>query len=363
MKDSPVFANLFRRKTRTALTVVGVALGVVLIVLTVGLINGFLKSQGERNSAVTAEIMMRSVNSKLGLGFESTARLSLPMALIDEIEPIEGIQAAIPVGQFLQETHLIDGINYEAFTKVSDLRVVEGEPIQRGNEMIIDRTLQRNWKLKVGDMTKVFGQPFRIVGIYEPESLGRFKIPLSTMQSALHRPFLCSMILIKVEDPARQDELAAHLREHFPNNSITLTRDLPSLFAGGTPALQVFKKVVVGLAVFVSSLVMLLAMYTTVKERTKLIGILKSLGASKFSIAAEVQKEAGVISFLGVSVGFALSLAGKLVIESLTPMKVELETQWFLYSLLLGLTAGAIGALYPALKAANQDPVIALHYD
>ncbi|MEW6130172.1 MAG: ABC transporter permease [Acidobacteriota bacterium] len=363
MNNSLVLANLCHRKMRTALTAAGVALGITLMVLTAGLINGFVNSQGKRNSAVTAELMMRPANSKLGLGFEPTSTLSLPLALVEEIRTLEGIAEAIPVGQYLQDTDLIEGINYAAFTKVSDMRVVEGEPVERGNEIMIDRTVEKLRNLKVSDEMQVFGKPFRVVGIYEPESLGRFKIPLSTMQANLNRPFLCSMILIKVQDPNQQDRMAARLRARFPDYSFVLTKDLPALFARGTPALRVFKNVVVSLAVLISSLVMLLGMYTTIKERTKLIGILKSLGASKFWIVSEVEKEAMLISLLGIGVGFGLSFAGKVFIQKFTPLRIEFETVWYLYAFLCGTLSGILGSLYPALQAAHQDPVKALSYE
>jgi putative ABC transport system permease protein len=225
---------------------------------------------------------------------------------------------------------------------------------------MIDRVLQRNWKLNIGDEYKIFGRPFRIVGIYEPESLGRFKIPLSTLQSSINRPSLCSLILIKVTDTSRQDEIAERIIELFPQSSITMTRNLPILFARGTPALQIFKQVVVGLAILISLLVIMLAMYTTVTERTKLIGVLKSLGASKGWIAGEIEKEALLISLLGTLCGFVISFGGKFVIESLTPLKVQLQGIWFFYALLFGMASGGLGALYPALRAARQDAVKAL---
>jgi putative ABC transport system permease protein len=210
---------------------------------------------------------------------------------------------------------------------------------------------------------QVFNRPFRVVGIYEPESLGRFKIPLSTLQKATNRQNLCSMILIKVTDSGKQDEVAARIKNLFPESSLVMTRNLPILFARGTPSLQVFKRVVVGLAIVISFLIVMLAMYTTVTERTKWIGVLKSLGASRLWIAGEVEKEAFLISLLGVLCGSLASVGGKYFIEMLTPLRVQLDGIWFFYALLFGIASGLLGALYPALRAAKQDPVKALGYE
>jgi putative ABC transport system permease protein len=338
---------------------IGVALGVVLVVLTVGIAHGFLNDQGRRNAAVTAEIMLGPPGSTFGLSLNPT--LSLPLDLVDQIQSIDGVRNVVPVGQYLSG-HVIDGIEFASFRQVSEIQVVEGRPPVSGDETIIDRVQQKRNKLKVADEMEIFDRPFRIVGIFEPESLARIKVPLATMQQYLNRP-LCSMLLVKLTDPSKQEEVAAKIKDQFPNHSVTLTRDLPILIGRGIPALQTFLRVVIALSIIVSSLVILLTMYTTVAERTRQIGVLKSLGASKFWIAGEIEKEALLISALGVLAGSALAIAGKFAITRLTPISVELEPLWLFYALGLGLLAGALGALYPALRAANQDPVIALSYE
>jgi putative ABC transport system permease protein len=358
--DNLALSNLLYRKTRTFTTAAGVALGVVLVIMTVGVANGFLNEQGRRNSAVTAEIMFYPVGSSL---LNLSPMLSIESEKLEKIHSIAGVDEVVPVGQQLLGGRLIDGIDYNSYTRVSSMRVAEGRAAQSGDEVMIDRVLQRDRKLKIGDEMQLLNRPFRVVGIYEPESLGRIKIPLKTLQDYQSRPNLCSLALVKVKDPAKQEEVARKIKEMFPDNDIRLSRDLPILYARGTPALHTFLKVVVGLAVVISSLVILLTMYTTVTERTKQIGVLKSLGASKGWIAGEIEKEAFVISLIGVLAGFVLSVAGKLVVQRLSTINIELEPMWFFYALIFGILSGLLGALYPALRAANQDPVKALSYE
>jgi putative ABC transport system permease protein len=358
--DNLVLSNIIYRKTRTITTMAGVALGVALVVLTVGIVHGFLNDQGRRNSALTAEILVGPPGTTIGLSLNPT--LGLPVSRADEIRSIPGVIEAVPVGQTLRG-RMIDGIDFESFTRVSDLRMVEGRSPQADYEAIIDRIQASTRKLKVGDEFEVIDRSFKIVGIYEPESLGRIKIPLQTLQQYVNRPDSCSMILVKVADPSRQDDIAAQIKERYPDHSVMLTRNLPILISQGTPALQTFLKVVVALSIIVSSLVILLTMYTTVTERTRQIGVLKSLGASKLWIASEIEKEALMISSLGVLAGFVLSVIGKFIITRLTTMNVEMEAIWLFYALVLGMLAGVLGALYPALRAANQDPVKALAYE
>lgn len=358
-----ILANILHQKMRTLLCVAGVSLGVVLILVTAGLVTGFLTKQAQRNSAVTAELMIRSAGRDFGLGFEFTATPSLPVSMAASLREVEGVADAVPVAQYLQANHLIDGVEYESFTRASDARIQEGRPALEGDEVMVDTSLQHSWKLKPGDEIELLDRKFRLVGIYAPESLARFKVPITTLQKHLNRPGLCSMMLVKVADPSHQSEIADRIRERFPNLGVTETRDLPRLFARGTPALQTFMRVVTGLAAVVSTLVILLTMYTTITERTRQIGILKSLGASKLWIATEIEKEALLISLAGALSGFIAAVAIGLAIESLTSLKVAFNVGWFLYSLLISVISGGAGALYPALRAANQDPVQALSYE
>jgi putative ABC transport system permease protein len=107
----------------------------------------------------------------------------------------------------------------------------------------------------------------------------------------------------------------------------------------------------------------LLAMYTTVTERTRQIGILKSLGMSKTAIAWVIEQEAIIVSILGVGVGVLLSMLARLAVTRTTSLTIDIEPRWVLIALAVGLLGGTIGALYPALRAARQDAVEALSYE
>ena len=110
-------------------------------------------------------------------------------------------------------------------------------------------------------------------------------------------------------------------------------------------------------------LVILLAMYTTVTERTRQIGILKSLGMSKTAIAWVIEQEAIIVSVLGVAVGVLLTMLARLAVMRTTSLTIEIEPRWVIIALAVGLLGGTIGALYPALRAARQDAVEALSYE
>ena len=84
---------------------------------------------------------------------------------------------------------------------------------------------------------------------------------------------------------------------------------------------------------------------------------------SKAGIAWVIEQEAMLVSFLGVSVGVALTFAARFGVMRMTTLVVEVEARWILIALLVGIVGGSIGALYPALRAARQDAVDALSYE
>jgi putative ABC transport system permease protein len=366
LMDSLVFSNIAHRPARTAVSILGTAVGVLLIVFTVGLAHGVLRERGKRESNIGAQIMIRASGS-LSLGGGSPFKLQASHAA--EIATVDGVQAATPIGQALDRSdsgfgsRLIDGIDYDQYADLAGITIREGRKPVSGDEAIVDPEWQERRKAKVGDKVPLFQRPFKIVGVYEPPGGGRIKIPLATMQEQEGANGRATAILVSCEDPSKQNEVAARIQARFPDDQLIFTRDLPELYATGVPALNVFIKVVVGVAAAISMLVILLAMYTTVTERTRQIGILKSLGMSKPSIAWVIEQEAILVSLMGVILGVLLTLAAQFVVMRVTSLTILIELRWVLIALAVGLVGGTIGALYPALRAARQDAVEALSYE
>jgi len=365
LMDSLVLSNIAHRPARTAVSVLGTGIGVLLIVFTVGLAHGVLHERGRRESNIGAEIMIRASGS-IGLG---SSQFKLPTSHAAELATISGVRAATAIGQTFDKSdtgfgqRLIDGVVYDEYAGIAHITIREGRKLESGDEAIIDSEWQRSRKANVGDTVKLFERSFKIVGVYEPPGGGRIKIPLKTMQDQEGTENKASAILVACADPAQQDEVAARILERFPDDQLIFTRDLPEIYASGVPALNVFIKVVVGVAAAISVLVILLAMYTTVTERTRQIGILKSLGMSKTAIAWVIEQEAIIVSVLGVAVGVLLTMLAKFAVMRTTSLTIDIEPRWVLIALAVGLLGGSIGALYPALRAARQDAVDALSYE
>ncbi|HWP44558.1 MAG TPA: ABC transporter permease [Blastocatellia bacterium] len=392
--DNLIVANVKQRPLRTGISIIGVALGVILVVLVVGLARGTMRDSAERQTNVDAEL--RFFPSGL-MGFSTGANpMTLPVRYADAIAngirptaedpdiepkpPVPGVAAVSPVGEYLHQSgaigyEIVDGIDFESFTKVSDIRIVEGRALTDGRspetqyEAIVDRFYAENNKgtdgrpVTIGSEIAIFGHDFKVVGIYEPSMLARVKIPLYTLQQILGGADNCSFLLIRTERPEMAVQVKKTIDEFYPGHNVLLTEDLPALYSQGIGLVEVFLNVVIGLAVVISTLVILLAMYTTIIERTREIGVLKSLGASKLFIVSVIEKEAALISALGVAFGFLVSVVAKFVIEGTTRLTIDLQIEWLLIAAAIGVLGGIVGALYPAFRAANLDPIEALNYE
>ncbi|MGI9107630.1 MAG: ABC transporter permease [Pyrinomonadaceae bacterium] len=366
--ESLVTNNIRQRPVRALVSIAGVALGVCLVMLFTGLARGMSNDLQRRASNLRGEIIF----TRPGAMELTTSTANLSTKYADELLKIEGVAQAVPVIRYIFQGgrgfgfEQVEGVDWNAFAAMNEMRIVEGRAPEDMDEIIIDETKATNGKTGVGGTLSLFGgKPYRIVGIYAPELGARVKMSLAAMQDALQAPGKCSYVLIKTRDGV--DPLAVVQRieanSTTTGNKIQLTRDIVTNIEKTIPYLGVFLRSLVGLSAIVSALVVMLAMYTTITERTREIGMLKALGASRGYIVSIIEKEAFVISLLGLVAGFAVSFGAGFLIHRAYGLIFEYGWRWALVAAAIGVGGGTLGALYPAMRAANLDPVNALSYE
>ena len=363
-----VISNVVSRPMRSLATSLAVGVEVSLILLLVGLSNGMIRENSKRITGLGADIVLQPPNSSLVLA-ASTGAMSVKIA--DLVSEIEEVKAVAPV--YLQFNTsgglgLIWGIDQESFNRITQGFIyIEGKGLESPNEVIIDDIYAQGKDLRLGDDVKLMNHSFRVAGIVEHGKGSRVFIPIRTMQELVGTPGQATMMLIKCHQTSDISKVKVELER--------LLKSYPafdmSSFAAQIEAanrdfgpLKYFTRTVVFIATLIGFFIIFLSMYTAITERTHEIGILKSLGAPQGYISFLFLKEALVLGGLGFLLGLGLTFGGRFLFLLLIPtLQHQLPQEWILYTGLLALFSASLGALYPALRAARQDPIEAMAYD
>ena len=223
----------------------------------------------------------------------------------------------------------------------------------------------------MGDLVKIrqLGpHPFRIRGIVGHGKGARRYVQLTTMDEGEGTPGKAAFFYLKTENPpqfqeaARREILATEGMSDW--NVQTLEELLSQLTPEHIPAFNIGIRVVIGIAAVIGFLVIFQSMYTAVMERTREIGILKSMGAGKGTIVSVVLRETGLLAVCGVVLGILATVLLKAVLHARFPsLAFQLTGEWVAIATAITLVGALIGATYPALKAARKDPIDALAYE
>ncbi len=263
----------------------------------------------------------------------------------------------------------IFGINFESFNALRPFVFVEGGAFTGPNDIIIDDVAAAGGKgFHVGDTMRVLGRDFRISGVVEHGKGGRKFLPLETMNAINGTDNRCSVFYLKTDDPptwqktVKQEIIATDGLQQWDVQ--TLDEFLSMLTPERYPGFNIGLRVVIGIAVVIGFIVIFQSMYTAVMERTREIGILKSLGASKTYIVGIVLRESGMLGVAGIIAGVLVTYALRAFLHVRFPqLEFAVTPQWVGSAVLIALSGAALGALYPALKAAAKDPIEALSYE
>ncbi len=358
-----VLRNLCHRPLRTGLTILAIAVEVMMIVMMVGVSEGLLQESLRRTKGVGADILIRP---RIEGATISGADLSgkLPQLLRDRVE---GISQALGATVFtIGNLQTITGVDWDELEKMSGgIKIYDGRPYRAPYEALVDELYARQESVKVGDKIELMGHNFEVVGIVETGKMSRVFIPVETMAELQGWGDRFSQVYLKLEDSSKSRAVIEKLRGMMPDRTVISVEDFLALTATNVREMSSqFVNIIIGIAVVIGFIVVTLAMYTAILERTREIGILKAIGASKRLVWTIVVRETLVISVLGILVGYCLSWLGQRVVALKHPLvEVVLVPEWMAGAAVLTILGSVAGATYPAWRAAKADPCEVLSYE
>ena len=364
-----ILGNLVHRPIRSLISIVAVALEVTLILLIVGLSLGMLRDSRTRQAGIGADVIVLPPGSSFVVGLTG-APMSIKIG--DVLAKLPHVTHVAPVVTQIASSgslEVIGGIDLESYQQLGGpFRYLAGGPFQGPFDAIVDDVFARAKHVKPGQTIEILNHEFRISGVVESGRGARKFIPLNTMQDLNGSQGKASIFYLKLDNPENATGVLDEIKrvpgmDRYVARSM---RDYLSMVGSPTtyPGLASFINVVIGISVVIGFIVIFQAMYTAVMERTREIGILKALGASKLYIVNVVLRETILLAIGGIIMGVIISLLGRAVLAQRLPLlQVIVTGGWILRATGIAIVGAIGGALYPAFKAAQKDPIDALAYE
>jgi putative ABC transport system permease protein len=263
---------------------------------------------------------------------------------------------------------VIYGIDLTSFEALGGpFRYLAGGPFTGPDTVLVDNYFADANHVTVGSTLNVLNHEVKVAGIVEQGRGARKFLPIETLQNWIGAQGKASAFYLKLDSPSNAGAVVNEIKSvsGMQSYKVRTMRDYLSLFtAGNLPGLKLFLKVVIGVAVVIGFIVIFQAMYTAIMERTREIGILKSLGASKFYIVNTVLRETVLLAIAGTIVGIGFSYAvSNAILARFPTLRVVIQSDWVGYAAIIAIIGAVLGSLYPAYMAAQKDPIDALAYE
>jgi putative ABC transport system permease protein len=361
-----ILSNVLHRPIRTIVSVLAVAIEVGMVMLVVGLSNGMVHDQSRRVEGVGADILVQPPGSSFLFGL---TQAPMPIKIGERLQEIPHVLAVAPTLFLFNSVgglNIIYGIDIKSFDRVGGGFLYHaGGPFQGPYDILVDDWYAKANHVKVDQKLEFLNHEFRVCGIVEHGKGARLFVPIATAEDLLGVQDKASIFFVKCTDPGYTQDVTDAIHKLLPKYQILPVKEYMSLMTSNNlPALDAFITTMISIAVAIGFLVIFLSMYTTITERTREIGILKSLGASKTYIIGLILREASFLSVVGILVGFGGAvIVRRLALAAFPTLTVELTLLWAFYAAFLALAGSLLGAFYPALRAAQLDPVDALAYE
>lgn len=370
-----IFKNPFRNKTRSFLAIVGIAIGIATIV-ALGLITASLEDSTETTlKEGSAEITVTKIGSSMG-----SSSGNLNESYVEKLSEIDGVEKTAG----LLDATIIDTTSdresnrygYSLYgAKRDDLDIVGINNVNGSlydedeDELIVGKNLADEENYTIGDTIDVYGNDFKITGIYETGSIfydSALFTGLSRLQNLTDNEGEISSISVKIKKDANLTIVNDNIKDKYNDTLNTITTeemsqtidDTLGMINSATTAIE-------ALAIIIGGLGVINTMMMTVFERTREIGVLKSVGWTKKRILTMIMGESIVLTVLSGIIGSVLGVIAVILLLKYngSDMTLIFDINIFIKAFAVALTVGILGGLYPAIKASRLSPTEALRYE
>jgi len=407
--------NILHRRLRSWLTVIGVFIGITAVVALISIGLGLEETVNEQIKGVFGDTEFVIVDEDAFGQGHSSGEVDQYAVDLEYIRSVDGVRVAAAVatrngfalgpeqsdGSQQAAFPVVTGLSPELITEfasfIGELSLQDGRGFEDGEiyVAILGSRMAEKLGASVGDTFVIGGDldaeyEFELVGILaapdaaeEDESSG-FSYGSSVDQDGLYVPFetmsllwpndnSVQVTLVAVEDGEDVDAIADEVEEELNDRGSSVVaityQDISDVVGTMTDAIFAFLAGIAGISLLVGAVGVMNTMFTSVLERTKEIGIMKSVGAKNGHVWAIFLIESGLIGLVGGIVGtvagLALDVVGSLIISSVTnvTLSIVISPMLIVFTLLFSFLLGAVAGLWPAWRASRLPVVDALRYE
>jgi len=376
--------NLLRHRTRSALTMLGIAASVGVLFSVLSFNQGFnkgLETELERTGLHFMVVPSGCAHEVASLVLHGAVIPKfLDTKVMEHIDSTSGINLATPilVAQLPDtqrgEIDLIYGIDMTALSAIKPGWQIDGQIPAQENEILLGYEVAQHENLQPGDQFRTTddGRTLIVSGIVNltgSQDDAFVYLPIETAQALLDNPSAATAIGVKVADPAKMVEIIESLSAAVPGIQIVTMGEVMNSISNLAASAKALSLAIVLIAILISAVGVMNSILMAVFERTQEIGMMRAVGASRFDIFRIILEETTIIALAGGLVGIVLSVLGSRLIEafvrSVMPFVPSGELISFdpmiaagsvLFIFIIGIAAG----IYPAWKAAKINPIEAI---